>query len=100
MRSFRTGLIDRNGGRLLGRKGGQILRPQYADEFPLRAFILEEHDPIDDREERVVLGAADILAGLVARPALTDEDATAGDHLPAKSLHAQPLAVRIASVCR
>lgn len=105
MCSFRTGLIGRSdgrlgSGRLLGRKSGQILRPQYADEFPLRALVLEEHDAVSDCEERVIFGAVDVFPRLVARAALADQDASAGYQLPAKSFDAEPLAVRVASVCR
>ena len=73
---------------------------QDADESALRALVFEAHDAVDDGKERIVLGAADILARLIVRAALANQNAAAGYDLPAESLDSEPLAVRIASVCR
>ena len=65
---------------------------------PLAALVLEPHDAIDESEQAVVLGAADVLAGLVASAALADQNAAAGDDLSAETLDAEPLSVGVASV--
>jgi hypothetical protein len=77
-----------------------FLNGQDADEASLSALVLEEHNAVDQREQRIVLGATDVPAGLVVRAALPDQDAAAGDGLPAKSLDSEPLALRVASVSR
>src|ERR1700733_13717739 len=86
-------------GRLRGARGG-IFRREDADEAALAALVLKQHEAVDQREKRIVLGARDVLAGLVTRAALADQDAAAADGLAAETLYAQPLAVGIASVCR
>jgi len=63
-----------------------FFRREHADELAVRALIFEAHHAGDGREEAIVLGAADVLAGLVARAALTDENAAAADELAAKTL--------------
>jgi len=68
-----------------------FLNGQDADEAPLSALVLEEHDAVDQCEQRIVLGAADVPSGLVVRAALADEYAAAGDCLAAKSLDSEPL---------
>jgi len=65
----------------------------------VRALIFEAHNACNGSEQAVVLGAADVPAGLVTRAALANQDAAAGDQLAAEALDAQPLSVRIASVC-
>ena len=52
---------------------------QDADEAAAAALVFEAHDAVDQREKRIVLGAADVLARLVARAALANQDAAAGD---------------------
>ena len=66
--------------------------------LPAPAAIFKAHHAVDQREQRIVLRARHILSGLVARAALPDQDAAARNHLAAETLHAQPLAVRIAPV--
>ena len=69
-----------------------------ADEFALAALIFEFYDPFDQREERVVLTAADILAGLPFCSALAGKDVTAQHVLAAELLEAEPLCGRVAAV--
>ena len=45
------------------------------------AAVFEPYDAGDAREERIVLRAADVQAGLIARPTLPHQDAAAGDKL-------------------
>src|SRR4051794_26805405 len=58
----------------------------------------ELHLAVDEREQRVVLAAADVLARVNDRAALADEDHARRHGLAAELLHAQPLAVRLAAV--
>src|SRR5580704_8011185 len=76
-----------------------FFRREDADELAVRALVFEAHDAGDGGEEAVVFRAADVLAGLVARAALTNQNAAAGYELAAEALDAEPLSVRIASVC-
>src|SRR5580658_5893429 len=77
----------------------RFFRWKYADELAVRALIFEAHHASDGGEEAIVLGAADVPARLVTRAALANQYAAAGDELAAETLDAQPLSVRIASVC-
>src|SRR5271156_3769444 len=76
-----------------------FFRWKYADEFAVRALIFEAHHTSDGGEEAIVLGAADVSAGLVTRATLANQNTAAGNELAAETLDAQPLSVRIASVC-
>ena len=62
------------------------------------ALVVEVHDPVDLREQGIVLGAADVQSRLQRRAALPDEDRTARHELAGKTLHAEALAVAIAPV--
>src|ERR1041384_7429603 len=68
------------------------------DELAHAAAVGELDDAGDLGEERVVLAAAYVGAGLDAGAALADDDGAAGDELSAESLDAKPLRVRIAAV--
>ena len=72
----------------------------YADEFAHATAIAKLDNARYLGEERVVLTAADILAGFVAGASLTDQDGAAGHQLAAERLHAEPLCIRIATVFR
>ena len=63
-----------------------FFRREDADEFAVRALIFEAHDACHGSEQAVVLGAADVPAGLVTRAALANQDAAAGDQLAAEPL--------------
>src|SRR5829696_3434288 len=85
--------------RLLGRRGRRgRLRRVDADELTLPPLVLELDDAVDEREQRVVLATADVLARLPLRPALPRQDVAAEDDLAAELLQAEPLRVRVAAV--
>ena len=71
---------------------------RYARDEPRGPALSSKRTTPSAREQRIVLGAQDILARLVVRAALADQNAAAGDNLPAKPLHSEPLSVRVASV--
>ena len=70
----------------------------YADEFAATAFVLEFDDAFDEREQRVVFAAADVVAGFPLGAALARDDVAAEHMLAAEFLKTQPLCVRVASV--
>src|SRR5271155_4879983 len=74
-----------------------FFRREDADELAVRALVFEAHDASNGGEEAIVFGAADILAGLVARAALANQNAASAYQLAAETLDAEPLSVRIAS---
>src|SRR5271169_1824872 len=49
-----------------------FFRWKYADEFAVRAFVFEAHDASDRGKEAIILGAADVPAGLITRAALAN----------------------------
>ena len=61
-----------------------------ADEFALTAFVFKFNEPLDQCEQGVVLTAADVIAGLPFRAALTCEDIAAEDVLAAELLKTEP----------
>src|SRR5215831_14751248 len=81
-------------------RGGLRRNRQNADHAAVFAAIGKLDHAIDAGEERVILGAANILAGLVARATLANQNAAAGDHLTTETLYAEPLSVGVTSVCR
>src|SRR5580658_10893532 len=66
---------------------------------PAVAVVAELHAPGDLGKQRVVGADTHVGAGLDARAALPHNDRPAGHQLAAKGLHAQPLCIRVASVC-
>ena len=64
-----------------------------ADESAVTAPVEKFYVTSDEREERVILALAYVFAGLVPRPALTDENCACVDELAAEALDAQPLPV-------
>ena len=70
-----------------------------ADEAAATALVLKLDVAGDEREQRVVLALPDVFAGLMSRAALANDDRARVDELPAKTLYAEPLTVRIAAVC-
>src|SRR5262249_46326241 len=66
----------------------------------LAGLPLEGDLAVDEREERVVLTEADVLASVERRTDLADDDAAGGDVLAAEDLHATALRRRIATVAR
>ena len=69
-----------------------------ADELAASAFVFKFDDALDQREERVVFAAADVVARLPLGAALTCDDVAAEHALAAKFLEAQSLRMRIAPV--
>src|SRR6266849_488959 len=84
----------------LVRGGLGLLSRQDTDEAAVTAPVLELHEASNHREERVVLALPDVFSGLVLGAALAHQDRAGVDQLPAEALDSQPLAVRIAAVCR
>src|SRR5262249_11019941 len=62
------------------------------------ALSVKYHHPVNQREQRIVFGALDVAAGMVARAALADEDAAGQHAVAAGHLDAQALAIRLAAV--
>src|SRR3954453_19492995 len=71
-----------------------------ADEAAALAFVVEVHDAVDLGEERVVAADADVHAGIETRPALADQNRTAGNELAGEGLDAEHFRLRIAAVAR
>ena len=69
-----------------------------ADEFTFAAFIFELNEAFDQGEERVVLAAADVVAGLPFGSTLACKDIAAEDLLAAEFLKPKPLCIRVAAV--
>src|SRR5947199_9387574 len=86
--------------RLLFGRGAARGRRVDADELAVAALVLELHDAVHEREQRVVLAAPDVLARLPLRPALPRQDVAAQDLLAAELLQAQTLRMRVAPVAR
>src|SRR6185436_8037627 len=60
----------------------------------------ELDQPVDQREQSVVLAAPDVAPGMKAGAALPHDDAARAHELPAEALDAQALRVRLAVVLR
>src|SRR5205085_9881127 len=71
-----------------------------ADELAVPSLVLELYDAVNEREQRVVLAAPDVLARLPFRAALPRENVPAQHTLAAKLLQAQTLRMRITPVPR
>ena len=89
-------LLLRLGSRLVCSFG--LLSRLNADEAAMTATVLKLHNSSDQSEQRVVLPLPDIFASLVLGPALPHKNRACVHKLPAKSLHAEPLSVRIAAI--
>ena len=75
-----------------------MFRWQNADVAAVLAFVLEEDDAVNLGEERVVLPAANIEAGLVTCAPLADQNRSGADQFAAETLYAEPLPGRVAAV--
>src|SRR5712692_7414268 len=95
---FRSSIRRCSGGLRIRLRTRNHLEWQNADEAAHAALVFKAHDARNAGEERIVLAAAHGQARLVARPPLTDQDASARDELPGKSLDPEPLPLRIAPV--
>ena len=79
----------------------QLLAQRGNAYIGLAARLLAELDrTVDQREERVVLAHADVLARIVYRTALTNDDVTCLCELTAEQFHAESLAFRLTAVLR
>src|SRR5690242_7115923 len=78
----------------------RLLQGIDADELAGTALVLKLHHTVDQSKERVVLAAADVVAGFPLRAALTRDDVAAEYVLAAKFLEPQTLRLRVASVTR
>src|SRR5580658_10778879 len=70
-----------------------------ADELSVSALVFEADHARDERKQRIILRAADVLPRLIARSALANQNAAAGHNLTPESLDTEALPVRVASVC-
>src|SRR6266478_3333397 len=76
-----------------------LLRRQFfRDDVDAFALSVKEDDAVGQCEQRVVLAAADVAAGVEVGAALANDDAAAPNALAAVELDAQALAVRLAAV--
>src|SRR4030095_1143714 len=82
---------------LVGGAGGS--RGSDADEAPAASAVFKLDVSSDQREQRVVLALAYIVASLMLGASLANQDGAGINQLAAETLYAQPLAVRIAAVC-
>src|SRR5690606_11863834 len=73
---------------------------QYVNKTARLTLLLELYDAVDLGEQRIVLAAADVLAGLEGGTALANENRTAVDRLAGKALNAKPFGMRVAAVSR
>jgi len=86
---------------------GLFVAPQYLDnrkrlderKTPLVATIAELYGAADLRKQGIVLADAHIQPGLDRCPTLPHDDRTSGYYLAAERLHAQPLSIRVPSIC-
>ena len=69
-----------------------------ADFFSRLVEPLVRDDPVDFREDRVILSEADVLPGMDFRSELADDDGSRGNGLAAEDLDAPPLTVAVPSV--
>src|SRR5262249_31389996 len=72
----------------------------YGYRYAVFGARTEFHFAVRKRKERVVLGDADIGAGMHLGAALANENIAGKNLLAAVTLHAEPLARRVASVAR
>lgn len=76
---------------LFGQRGDAYIRFAFA-------FLAERHRAVYQCEQRVVLAHADVLARVVHRAALTDDDVASLCELTAEQFDAEPFAFRLAAV--
>ena len=68
------------------------------DHPPAAPAVSELDHARDLREQRVILAAAHVVAGLKARAALTNQDRPAANELAREAFDSQPLGVRVSAV--
>src|SRR5688572_29621736 len=72
-------------------RGG--LRRIDRDLLPVLVLVLEPDDPIDQREQGIVVRSPDVLSGVEPGAALADQDVAGEYLLPAIALHAEVLRI-------
>lgn len=72
----------------------------YVDELAEPATIAKFNCARDLGKERVVFTQAHVLARLIARAPLPDNNRASANRLPGENLNAQPLRIGIAAVFR
>src|SRR5690348_3866911 len=70
------------------------------DELAAELAVAERDAAFGQRKEGVVLAHADIVARIIFGAALAHDDVAGEDSLAAELLHAEPLALRVATVAR
>jgi hypothetical protein len=68
-----------------------LLRWINADELAGPALVFKLHDAVDQREQRIVFAAADIVAGFPTGATLARDDVAAEHSLAAEFLQTEPL---------
>jgi hypothetical protein len=68
-----------------------LLRWINADELARPPFVFKLHNAIDQREQRIVLAAADVVAGFPLRATLPRDDVAAEHALAAEFLQTESL---------
>src|SRR5688500_5776270 len=63
----------------------------HADEAAALAFVVEVHDAVDLREERVIAAHADVHTGVELRSPLAHEDRSTSHELTGEALDAEHL---------
>src|SRR5262245_17901624 len=76
------------------------LRRLHVDLEAALALPLEDHVPVRQGEQGVVLAAADVQARHDRRAPLANEDVPGANLLAAEALHAEPLRLGVAAVAR
>src|SRR3954453_18310577 len=72
---------------------GGLERRVHRHFLPILVLVLELHDAGDECEQRIVIGAPNILPGMKLRPALPHEDVPRDDLLAAVALDAEILGI-------
>jgi hypothetical protein len=75
-----------------------LLHRINADELPASTFVFKLNDAVNQRKQRIVLTAADIVARLPLRTALACDDVAAEHSLAAKFFQTQALRLRVATI--
>src|SRR6185369_4592279 len=75
-----------------------LLQWVNADELARAALVFKLDDAIDQCEQRIILAAADIVAGFPLGATLTRDDVAAENSLATKLLEPEPLRLRVATI--
>jgi hypothetical protein len=70
----------------------------YADKGLIAFSLPELHHTIGECKQRIVLANTYILAGVILRPALTNDDIAGNGGLTTVDLHPKALALRVAAI--